>query len=916
MCGLGLGGFAAGRFADARFRADPLAPLRWYGRLELAIGALALALALLLPRLEPLSAWIASYAADAHGWFRIAPLASVARYAIAAALLAPITLLMGATLTLLIRHVVGGEVAAAGWRISLLYAVNTAGAALGCLLTDLVLVPALGVLATQGVAVALNAGAGLGALALASRAAPVPAPDAARPAAPAPAADAGLGRAAALTGCALALTGFASMGMQVVWFRHLVSVLGGYRPVFSILLFAILTGLWVGSVAGSWLDRRVRRPLPLFAASVTLFALGALAALALSEPWRARPEIWLEQGAPADARSDLVWSLAVHGAALGPALWIVGLPIACLGAAFPLANAHVQRLAASVGRRAGLLYLANTAGAVLGSLGAGFVLLPVFGTQRAALILVGAALLSVPALHLAHAADRRASGVPRGRSAAPLFAACYALGLAALVVWSALPPDHLLRRSLPSVLELDVLDIQEGLNETIVVVNLPGRGRALYTNGHSMSSTSLRGQRYMRAFAHIPLLLHERPRTAMVMCFGVGNTLDAALLHPLERVDLVDYSEDVLRHADWFAETNHHALENPRVRVFVNDARQHLRMTPPESYDLITGEPPPIAQAGVVNLYSREFFALARSRLRPGGLLSYWFPIRQVSEETARSVTRSFVEVFPDSVLLSGMESELILLGAVGGAPRVDLGRLAERLAALPAVALDLRSIFMARPQELVGTFVASADTMRRASAGAVPVTDDRPVLEYGAARYARTSGLPADLFDVKGAAQWCPTCFAPREAPAGEGPRSFRAYLSILARTYASRPFLRSRPGQTAALRMPRPKTDAQRIQLHRSLYLRYLFDQAPADYRRALVLLEEGRIEQATQLLEEVVLLLPNPAARATLGQAYLSRGRTADAIQQFELALATAPDLEAARAGLAQARGDGVTRAPARE
>ena len=170
-----------------------------------------------------------------------------------------------------------------------------------------------------------------------------------------------------------------------------------------------------------------------------------------------------------------------------------------------------------------------------------------------------------------------------------------------------------------------------------------------------MSNTSIDAQRYMRAFSHVPLLLiHERPRTAMVMCFGVGNTLHAALLHPSSASTWSTSRTTSSRTRTGSQETNTTPLDDPRVQVFVNDARQHLRMTPPESYDLITGEPPPIPHAGVVALYSREFFALARSRLRPGGLISYWFPIRQAAPDAARSLVRAFVDVFPESVLLSG----------------------------------------------------------------------------------------------------------------------------------------------------------------------------------------------------------------------------------------------------------------------
>src|SRR6185295_5071312 len=106
---------------------------------------------------------------------------------------------------------------------------------------------------------------------------------------------------------------------------------------------------------------------------------------------------------------------------------------------------------------------------------------------------------------------------------------------------------------------------------------------------------------------------------------GVGNTAHAATLHPsVRRVDVVDTSRNVLAHADYFAATNGKVILNPKVAVHVNDGRQHLKMRSPASYDLITLEPPPIAFAGVASLYSREFYQLARTRLRPGGFMTQW----------------------------------------------------------------------------------------------------------------------------------------------------------------------------------------------------------------------------------------------------------------------------------------------------
>jgi spermidine synthase len=912
MCGLGLGGFAAGRFADTRFRHDPRSPLRWYGRIELAIGALALLLALGLPRLAPLASAIASYAPDAAGFERLAPVGSLARYAIAAALLAPITLLMGATLTLLIRLTVGRDVRAAGWRVSLLYAANTAGAALGCLLTDVLLVPAFGLLRTQVLAVGLNLVAGAGALALARTAwaargeATAPPAEPARgpgraaaltgraaAALPGRAAAALTGRAAALTGLALGLTGFASMAMQVLWFRHLVALHSGFRTAFSVLLFVILCGIWLGSLAGSALDRRLGRPLVLFAALIAAFVVSTLAGLAAFD---AREVMRFSHAllVASPPTSDLGWALATHWTLLRPALLLVGLPILCLGAAFPLANAHVQRLAASVGERAGALYLANTAGAVAGSLAAGFLLLPALGTQRASGVVLAAALLGVAALGGAAWSERA-----RSRRSTVAFALCFALPLLALAGWTRLPGDFLLRRSLTHLEQaadgragvgagpsLRLLALREGVNETIAVMESPDLSRALFTNGHPMSGNHVEGQRYMRAFAHVPLLLHERPRTALVMCFGVGNTLHAALLHPLERVDVVDLSADVLAHAPWFAETNHGALGDPRARVFVNDARQHLRMMPPESYDLITGEPPPITQAGVVSLYSREFFALARSRLRPGGMISYWLPIRQASPEAVLALVRGFVEVFPDSVLLSGSGTELILIGRVGGRPELDPARLRAQLAERPAVASDLRRVYLDRPQEWFGLFVASAETMREASAASEPLRDDHPVLEYADASYSRHFALPVALFDLSDAESWCPTCLTPRDGPAEDAPESYAVHLELMRRLYGHPRFATNRASERVALRPP--AGEAAGAEVRRSLFLRSLLGLAGEEQERARALLRAGRRADGIRLLEDVVLLSPGDGrARLELARAYFGDGRPAEACREVERA-----------------------------
>src|SRR5580765_213754 len=169
ILGLGAGSYLAGRWSDRRYAANPELPLRAYGYFELTIAAMGAAIALILPHLDRLSILVTSYQRDANGWYVITSASYAARVAIALGLLTPITLLMGGTLTLLIRYLVRADVEAQTRRIALLYAVNTAGAAAGCFLTDFALVPAWGLLKTQMLAVALNAIAGAGAIALSRR---------------------------------------------------------------------------------------------------------------------------------------------------------------------------------------------------------------------------------------------------------------------------------------------------------------------------------------------------------------------------------------------------------------------------------------------------------------------------------------------------------------------------------------------------------------------------------------------------------------------------------------------------------------------------------------------------------------------------------------------------------------------------
>jgi len=755
MGGLGVGSLVVGRHSDRRHADDPDGALRAYGFFEIAIAALGFGVAVILPRLEGLSSALSTYAVGPEGWFELTAGSYLVRYAGALALLLPITFLMGGTLTLLIRRIVAGHLSEAGWRVGALYGLNTAGAALGAFATDFALIPNIGIFRAELVAVALNLAAGVGAIALArgrraaaKKAVPDPA-DVRATGSETPAYDA---RVLGTIGT-LFITGFVAMGFEIVWFRYLTSGLGAFRATFSLLMTIILVGIFFGSILGGWLERRTRRPVALFLAAQTLFVASALLPMAALGPnvfvLFDRESILALASPEARGWAEIFVSLPSIAA-------VVAFGALAMGCTFPLCNAHVQRVEASVGGRAGALYLANTLGNVGGSLTTAFLLLPLLGQQGSISLLTVLAGVGLVPLYMT---VRRSDGESEVVSLR-LFAGCMSVLAACWMLWLSLPEHHLLRHARAPEFAR-VIEISEGINETALVLEQHG-GRALYTDGHPMSANDFSAKRYMRLFSHIPLLNMEDPRSVLVICFGVGNTLHAASLHSsIEELHVVDLSKNVLQLAGHFEAGNRGVIEDERVSVYVNDGRQHLRMMPLESYDLITLEPPPIAHAGVASLYSTEFYRLARSRLTPGGYMTQWLPIYQVDTDVGRSIIRSFLDVFPNANLLSGAGRELILIGSTGRAASFDPDLVGRKIEANPQVRDDLEDIHASSITELVATFVAGPVALEQATADVPAVTDDNPVMEYSRGITHVRTRLPEDVFDAWEIRGWCPDCFA-----------------------------------------------------------------------------------------------------------------------------------------------------------
>jgi spermidine synthase len=692
FAGLALGGLVFGRWADRIAR-----PVLLYAFLEIGAAGLGLMTTIALAGVAPLfatveaqSAWLA--------WPMVFALVGVPPF------------LMGGTLPVVMRALQprDGQIGTAGGR---LYAANTAGAIVGALLPPFLLIPAFGVQGTAMAAAAINLVAAAGALALNSATPPRPV---ASPQA-SPLGPTGEARTALIL---YALAGAIALGYEVVWSQAIVSFISTRSFAFAVVLATYLAGLVVGATLFARWSDRARDPWTMFGTLIAAAGTVALIQLAMLGPWIAGLQTAAEGALLSLTGNDLAGMCARFAVA---ALCIVFAPTVLLGAAFPVA----LRLAAGekhVGRDVGSLVALNTVGGICGAILVGFVLVPQFGLVRTlAALALGAATLGIVACRQSE----------DSRSASRL--AVLAIAAAAVLVAIATPADRL-ASLLTASRRGALVAYEESQGGTVAVIEQSlgqNRFRRLYIQGVSNSGDAMPSLRYMRLQALLPLIVESsEPRSALVIGLGTGITAGALLRYPtLERRVVAELLPAVRRAAPAF-QGNYGVASDPRIDIRLRDGRREL-LRSTERYDLITLEPPPPAAAGVVNLYSSDFYRLALSRLEPNGIVAQWLPLSTQNDEDTRALVRSFLDVFPHASLWTTDFHEMLLVGS--RAPLdLDVTRIVQRFAQ-PDVAMTLREVGIASPAALLATWVTDRAGLERYAGDMPPVTDDRPRIEYGA---------------------------------------------------------------------------------------------------------------------------------------------------------------------------------------
>jgi spermidine synthase len=754
-----MGGFALGSWLFGRWIDRVARPLLVYAALEAAVGLYALALPKLYARLPALDAAIL----PPEPSFAVLTLY---RFAVSTLLLLLPTVLMGGTFPILTRAVVR-SVEEAGSRIGLLYAVNTFGAVLGAFLAGFALIPLAGTTGTLRLAVGIDIAVAALVATLMHSAIEIPLQPVkpASEAAAKPPRDDRAERRRLFAILAIGVSGFAALLYEVVWTRALATVFGSSVYALSTMLTAFLAGIALGSLIYS---ARIRR-----GGTDALTLLGniqlriAFSAALFACVLMILPEIYIL--IIRHFSSSFGWfSLFQFLLVFVSMLYMTTM----LGAVFPVTSKLYLQAMQSVGKDTGALYASNTLGAIAGALFSGFLFVPALGIPKTTMAGILLNLLVGAAAILFYFSREKAKRV------VPIVAVV--LLLAGFIPWwwranqkiltygvyayayrysarsekadlnrtveipspfgplvkparSPVPPGTGKSRG-GSDSDSRVLFFKDGLTATVAVTEDAQGERTLLINGKAdASSVSWGDMRTQLLLGHLPALLYRGPKEsaeALVIGLGSGTTLGALEKYDFRHFDCVEIEEAVEEACRlYFSGLNGNALEDPRTRMILEDGRNHLQRTG-KKYAIITSEPSNLWMAGVSNLFTREYFTIAKRALTENGIFCQWVHLYQISPQDIRIFLRTFASVF-GHVTLWADGPDMLVLGSDTPFSLDEQGSIEK--GATETILADLRRGCFYSLDEVLRTYTGSSRGASLYADRAPLNTDTHPILEFSA---------------------------------------------------------------------------------------------------------------------------------------------------------------------------------------
>lgn len=732
-----MGGLAIGSALAGRIGAKIARPIRAYGILEIGIAIYALAVPFIFTLVDDLYFVL---------WNKFSPsfyVFSLLRFFLSGLLLLIPTTLMGATLPVLSAALLRSQKTPTT-SITKLYTRNLVGAICGTIAAGFFLLPTLGVRRTIYVASVINICIGIAAIIAEWRfGGTLAKPSEQRAINESVRSDEAIKieQAKFWLFCAF-VSGFVTFSTQVAWTRVLTMIVGSSTYAFSITIALFLLSLSLGAYVIARLrlrtsPRRVLMKFELltaFSLVLSIFVINKMPSLLITMGLKLNISTWLGL-------------LALQLASI---TLLIPLPAFLMGATMPLvlrwADGHGQRSVQLVGWS----YATNTIGAIAGALIAGFVLIPRISTRftimfAVALCLVVAGMAYEPKLG-SHDRDVR-KALAAGATVALIlltFLISPRMNLESLSIGAYDSLVRVLAKSRGATAdsarerkergEHRLLLYEEGPTATVSVrkdwdvISMSINGRTNASDREDMPTQVMLGQ--------LPLLLSPRGKRALMVGFASGISAGSMLQSPIESVECVELEPATVGASRFFEHVNNRPLNDPRLRLIIDDARSYLRVTS-NRYDMIVSEPNHPWVPGVANLFTKEFFALGRDRLNEDGLFVQWVQIYQLSTDSLRSVLATFHNVFPH-VLVFRVEGankgkDLLLVGSKKPSS-LDLLSLGFNDARMSA---ELARVNIKSEADVRAWFVCDESRLAPAVSGAIINTDDNMHIEMTAPKEA-----------------------------------------------------------------------------------------------------------------------------------------------------------------------------------
>ncbi|WP_455206599.1 fused MFS/spermidine synthase [Kaarinaea lacus] len=700
-------GLAIGSYLAERITRNRIDNLKVYIVLEAIIGISGLALLPILLNLDHMMAAI-------PGWGSILEF----KFAIAMLLFLLPTMCMGATFPVMAAILVRRQ-ADLGRRVSQLYSLNTAGAVFGALFAGFVFVPNWGLDGAVYVAVSLNFLIVLTAVYLNSRITfpPLETNDDIRGELTSRKKES-LKLQAPLRIHALIVlfaTGFAAIATEVGWTKYLSIFTGttiyGFAAILAVFLFGIAAGSWWVKI---YLDKIQR---PEFWMATGLVALGT--SLLFTRAFLSfLPPIF----EAINHFSVAIW--LKHGVKYAIVFLMLILPTFIFGALFPLNLKLYCGNLSGVRARIGKAYAVNTVASIFGSVAAGFLIIPQYGTD---------ALLTVMALFILVLPFIFIKPLPKP---APRIAV---IVLAVTGIGSNWYFNHISYKDLIASVQYQydfnagsgkkpkVLYVKEGKTGVVSLVTYDGNHIRIQNNGLNESGFKKEDLDYPPIVEYLlglmPYFLHEDPKSAFVVGYGGGFTTKAlTLTDGLEKIKVVELEPVIVDAGRFLFGGQMPVLQDPRVILQYNDARNTLLLENVK-YDLIAAQPshPWLSRASTV--FTKEFFEVVKSRLNEGGIYGQWLSMFNMDATTMRAIMRAFYDVFPEGFTMADVGSGDFLMFGSDKPVRFDLNRIRKR-SSEERVRKGLDYYDLKEPYDFFWYFALSREQALAAIGGMVPNTD------------------------------------------------------------------------------------------------------------------------------------------------------------------------------------------------